>query len=147
MAKPGDKTGADKDAKPQTERKHPEEWEGDLNPNRMAGQNIGRESAARERALRTAYDVKEVHGRLREDFTDDELKQIPIIPEGQRLQQGSIYIDLNGQRRREFTATGDMSAGASNRYTPKTEVPYSLWNRLLGVENPARMPERRKAGD
>jgi hypothetical protein len=111
----------------------------------MAGQNIGPLSAEQEHGLRTAYDVKEVHRLLSEEFTDDELKNIPVIPDGQRLQQGGVYIDLNDARRREFTATGDMSAGSANLYTSKSEVPYSIWNRLIGSGNDMdRMQERRR---
>ncbi|MEN9567373.1 MAG: hypothetical protein RLZZ69_2569 [Cyanobacteriota bacterium] len=35
----------------------------------------------------TAYEIKELHGKL-EDFTSDELKQIPVLKLGTRLQQG-----------------------------------------------------------
>lgn len=136
---------ADMDAKPQSEQKHPDEWDEDLNPDRMAGQNIGARSAHQEHGLRTAYDVKEAHRSLADQFTDDELKDIPIVPEGQRLQQGGVYIDLNNPERREFTATGDMTAGARNVYTSKSEVPYPLWNRLMGIENEERTPKRRRS--
>jgi hypothetical protein len=125
------RTKADMDAKPQTERKHPEPWDADLSPNRMEGQNIGVRSAEREHGLRTAYDLKEAHRQLADDFTDDELKQIPVIPVGQPLQQGAVYVDLRDGRRKEITAIGDMSATSSNWYIPKSEVPYSLWNRLV----------------
>jgi hypothetical protein len=140
------RTRADMDAKPQTEQKHPEPWSEDLNPNRMAGQNIGIRSAEREHGLRTAFDLKEAHRALADQFTDDELKQIPLIPDGQPLQQGAVYIDLRDGRRKEFTAIGDMSATSSNWYIPKSEVHYSLWNRLIGVTNPARIPEKKRTG-
>lgn len=127
---------------PQTEQKHPDEYEADLNPNHMAGQNIGQPSTDREQGLPTAYDVKEVHRSLSRDFEDDELKQIPVLPAGQRLQQGATYLDLRNRERREFTATGEMDARDENWYVPKDQVPYSLWNRLKGVENPERIAER-----
>lgn len=133
--------------KPQTEHKHPAEWERDLNPDRMAGQNIGERAGDREQQLPTAYDVKEVHRSLHADFEDDELKQIPVLRTGQRLQQGATYLDLRDESRREFTATGDQEAGERNRYVPKDEVPYSLWNRLTGVENPERIAERNDRGE
>ena len=152
MATGGERSGrhdrkSDMDAKPQTGQTHPKEWERDLNPNRMAGQNLGPRSAEQEHGLRTAFDVKELHRSLGDEFTDDELRTIPVIPEGQRLQQGGVYIDLNDSKRKEFTATGDMSASARNLYTSKSEVPYSLWNRLLGIDNPERTPDRRRVGD
>lgn len=124
-------------AKPQTERKHPDEWQGDLNPDRMAGQNIGERSAEAEQGWRTAYDVKEVHRRLNE-IPDDDLKNVPIVKPGTRLQQGAKYIDLKREQPREFTATGEMEAGDRDVYVAKDRVPYPLWNRLTGVDDPER---------
>jgi hypothetical protein len=149
MATRGEKSGphdrkSEMDAKPQTAEKHPGGWARDPNANRTPGKNLGPRPAEQERALRSAFDVKELYASL-SDFTDDELKSIPVIPEGQRLQQGGIYIDLSEQKRREFTATGDMVAGPRNLYTSKSEVPYALWNRLMGVENGLRNPERKRS--
>lgn len=123
--------------KPQTEQKHPDEWERDLNPNHMAGQNVGERSADREQGLRTAYDVKPLH-RSMNAWEDDDLKRIPVLPEGQRLQQGATYLDLQHPEHGEITAMGGMTAGPENVYVPKDEVPYSLWNRLRGVDDPER---------
>ncbi len=91
-----------------------------------------------EQTSRTAYDVKDVH-RLLEGITDDGLKQIPILIEGVRLEQGATYIDLRDPQRRELTATGDMIAGRENWYVPKDSVDYELWNRLIGIQNPQRL--------
>lgn len=133
---------------PQATQKHPDEWQQDMNPDQMAGQNIGlRHDHGSELPLPTAYDVKDVHRTLREDFQDDELKKIPIVPKGGRLQQGATYLDLRDPERRTFTAMGGMSAEEDNRFIPKDEVPYSLWNRLTGVENPERIAERERPRD
>lgn len=128
---------------PQTEEKHPDQWQRDLNPSHMAGQNVGQASGTVEHALPTAYDVKEVHRTLNDGFADDELKQIPVLRPGQRLQQGATYVDLSDPERREFTAMGDMEAREDGWLIPKQQVPYSLWNRLTGVDNPERIAERR----
>src|SRR4051812_8335504 len=120
------------EAKPQTDQKHPEDWSQDLNPDRLAGQNIGVASATRERMTRTAYDVKPVHRALRE-MKDDELKQIPVIEAGTRLQQGATYLDLE---RGAFTATAEMSVRADQTVIPKDGVHYETWNRLAGEPKP-----------
>jgi hypothetical protein len=122
----------DQDPKPQTEQKHPDEWSQDLNPDRLAGQNIGAASETRERMTRTAYDVKPVHRALRE-MKDDELKQIPVIDAGTRLRQGATYLDLE---RGAFTATAEMSVGASQTVIPKDGVHYETWNKLVGEPKP-----------
>lgn len=117
---------------PQTERKHPSEWEGDLNPNRLEGQNIGVPSQ-----LPNARQFSDLRRSLTE-FESDELDQIRIVPEGRRLQQGATYLDLRSGGRKEFTATGDMVAGRDDRLVPKSDTPYTLWNRLRGIEDPER---------
>jgi hypothetical protein len=122
---------------PQQEQKHPSEWEHDLSPDRMAGQNVGPVEGERERPIQTAYEVKELHRKLA-GFADDELKQIPILPAGTRLQQNATYVDLADQVPREFKASGGMSAQTGHYYVAKDRVPYLLWNRLIGEEKPGQ---------
>jgi hypothetical protein len=96
----------------------------------MAGQNISGAAEAHERMTRTGHDVKPVHRALKE-FSDDELKQIPILDAGTRLRQGATYLDLE---RGEFTATGEMSVGLDQNVVPKEGVHYDTWNKLIGEE-------------
>ena len=119
-------------------QQHPDGWRDELNPNLMAGQNLGLENPHPEQDSRTAYDLKDAH-RLLEGITDDGLKQIPVLPEGARLEQGATYVDLRDPQRREFKATGDMVADRDHWYVPKDAVDYELWNRLIGVTNPERL--------
>jgi hypothetical protein len=115
--------------------KHPEEWQRDLNPNHLAGQNIGVASDIETHGDRTAFNLRKVGWELG-NLDDNELKQIPLVAEGTRLQQGATYVDLAADPRHEFTATGDMSAEGDHAYAPKDRVPYEIWNRLLGEEKP-----------
>ena len=117
---------------------HPEEWRGDLNPDALAGQNVGLAGTDVEKHARTADELKDLHRRL-QGLTDDELRQLPVLPPGARLQQGAKYVDLNDLDRGEFTALGNMEADRTTRYVPKSEVDYQLWNRLIGVDNPERL--------
>jgi hypothetical protein len=113
----------------QTLHKHPEPYQHDLNPDAMAGQNIGLGETQPSKEASTAYDVKSVHRQFRE-FSDAELKLLRILPEGSRLEQGATYIDLRNLEVGEFTATGEMHAGPNNWMVAKKEVPYEIWNRL-----------------
>jgi len=121
------------DPKPQREEKHPREWEEDLNPSRMAGQNIGPGGETGPDSV-TAYDMKGLH-RMLAGYTDDELKQIPVLTEGTRLQQGATYIDLAEQPPTEFKVNGGVTIGREQLIVPKDRVPYPLWNRLIGVSS------------
>ena len=109
----------------------------DLHPRHMAGQNIGPVSDEPHRTGRTAYDVRSVHRALR-DWPDDELKQVPVLPEGTPLQQGGTYLNLREPGRGEVTAMGGMRAAPGDCWVPKDEVPYPTWNRLRGIDDPER---------
>jgi len=88
--------------------KHPPEYQRDMNPDAAAGINYGTVGHQQARH-RMAYDVKEAH-RLLGRYTDDVLKQIPILAEGSRLEQDAAYMDLAD--RREFKATASMEVEA-----------------------------------
>lgn len=63
------------------------------------------------------------------------------MPEGARLLQGATYLDLAGAEQREFTATTEFVAAPGTPYVAKSEVGYTLWNRLIGVQNPSRLDQ------
>ena len=119
----------------QSRQRHQDEWQRDLNPDHLAGQNIGPASEAVTAADRTAFHLRKAGHELR-GIDDEELKQVPVLAAGERLQQGATYIDLTEKRPAEFTARGDMAALPGNAYVPKDRVPYEIWNRLIGEEKP-----------
>jgi hypothetical protein len=129
--------------KPQEQEKHPPEWRGDLNPERMEGQNIGPSSKRNESQVRTAADVNALSGRL-VSFSREELSQIPIVPAGMKLKQGAVYLDMRIPAPVPFTATADIQATEINCYAPKAEIPYELWDRLVATLAPAAMGEASK---
>lgn len=126
-----------KKTKPQLVKKHPDEWQKDLNPGQTSGQNLGPIKLS-DVPHRTAADDKELSRRLK-DFTDDELGEIPIAPPDVRLEQGAVYLDLRHPGKGPCVATGNMMAGPENLYTPKSEVPYEIWNRLLETLCPRKL--------
>ncbi len=111
---------------------HPEEYREDMNPDYLAGQNYGLDGEQYEEGAPTAYDVKDVR-ELLPGWKPAELKEVVILPEGSRLQQGAIYIDLRHLERGEFKARGDMVAEAGSRLVPKDRVGYDTWNRLTSI--------------
>jgi hypothetical protein len=127
----------DRAPKPQAVQKHPAEWQDDLNPSHLAGQNIGPRSDESRAPQRTAFHLRKGGAELG-GIDDNELKQVPLMPEGARLQQGATYVDLNAPEPREFTASGNMTAGANDAYAPKDRVPYEIWNRLIGEPKPGQ---------
>lgn len=117
--------------RPQSLRKHPDPWQEDLNPGHMAGQNIGGASDEVAAADMTAFHLRK-RGRSLNGLDDDELKQVPLVPSGTRLQQGATYVNLATDSPLEFTATGQDVASPDDAYVPKDRVPYEIWNRLIG---------------
>src|SRR5688572_4082767 len=93
----------DRNPKQQERQKHPDEWQGDLNPDHLEGQNIGPASDVRDEPIRTAFHLRKAGADLG-GIDDEELKQVPIVREGEQLQQGATYVDLNHEPRIEFTA-------------------------------------------
>ncbi len=128
------------DRTPERERRPQEggtadQFDEDLHPNIMAGIY-----PAKDGNISTAYDIKDLHNKLQQ-FTNDELKQIPVLPPGTHLHAGSTYIDLRERNPEEVTGKDGMQAATNNWYVPKSEVDYVLWNRLIGVDNPERLDE------
>lgn len=116
-----------------------DDFEADLRPDNFAGANDGLLSEPTDIGLR-ASDIKEMHDKLA-DLTDDELRNIVIVPLGERLEQGAKYIDLQHLENGEFVATADMISDEGHYYVPKKQTDYVLWNRLNQVDNPARLDE------
>jgi hypothetical protein len=123
--------------KHQVVAKHPDALQNDLSPNHLAGQNLGVASEAATPASRTAFNLRKQGWELA-GLDDNELKQIPVLDTGARLQQGATYVDLAAEQPQEFTATGDIAAADGHAYAPKDRVPYEIWNRLLGEEKPGQ---------
>jgi hypothetical protein len=124
----------------------PQPYQRGLNSDAGAGPGPARVAPRPEKDdSRTAYDVKEARLQL-VGWTDDELRQIPLMPVGARLQPGATYVDLREPARREFTATDDMQVPIDAMYVPKSEVDYRAWNRLQGIRTAERIAIPTQAG-
>jgi hypothetical protein len=99
----------------------------DLHGDDRAGQHAG---VGNTRTY-TAYDVKELHEKMPE-FDNGELKRIPVLAHGERLEQGGIYLDLSEKENGPFTAQGNRVSEDPHRYVPKAQCDYELWNKLTG---------------
>jgi hypothetical protein len=74
------------------------------------------------------------------------LRNIVIVPLGDRLEQGAKYIDLMHLERGEFVATADMVSDEDHYYVPKKHTEYVLWNRLKQISKQARLNESETTG-
>jgi hypothetical protein len=126
-----------KTAKPQAHQKHPEQWQRDLNPGHLAGQNIGPPADELSSPHMTAFHLRK-RGHAVGGLDDEELKQVPVVPKGSRLQQGATYVNLASDLYQEFTATAEIIASSGDAYVPKDRVPYEIWNRLIGEPKPGQ---------
>jgi hypothetical protein len=126
-----------KTAKPQAHQKHPQQWQHDLNPGHLAGQNIGPPADEFASPHMTAFHLRK-RGHAVGGLDDEELKQVPLVPEGARLQQGATYVNLASDSYQEFTATAEITASSGDAYAPKDQVPYEIWNRLIGEPKPGQ---------
>ncbi len=110
-----------------------DDFDKDLRPNEFAGNNDGADSAQNEKNAPSAYEHKELHSKFPQ-FDNAELKNIPILPAGTRLDQGATYLDMNNPDKGEYSAVGNETVGEKDYIVPKTEVGYPLWNKLTGKE-------------
>jgi hypothetical protein len=121
----------------------PEQGDGfahDLQVAHHAASDLGMGDAATPGLGYQAEDIKELHTRLA-DLTDNDMKNLLILPTGTRLEQGAKYIDLEHLERGEFVATGPIIAEPGHYYVAKKDTNYILWNRLNQVEDPKRLDE------
>lgn len=105
-----------------------------LNPHNRAGESDMPDPPA----SRSAYDLKDLHDLL-QDIPDDELKQIPVLDTGARLQEGATYLDLRKPSQGEITGMNNMMAEPENAYVAKSDVDHELWNLLTGIRDPGRL--------
>jgi hypothetical protein len=77
-----------------------------------------------------AIDDKNLHNRLPQ-LTSDELSRLRVLEPGTRLEQGSIYVDLNHLSHGPFKALAGHEATQYERYVAKRDTDYELWNRLV----------------
>jgi len=116
--------------KPQNRQKHPPRYQEDLNPQHMAGQNIGDGGPDSIDRGEYASDRKDVMTALVE-FNHDELQQIPLVRAGARLKNTATYVDVRIPGDQPFTVTGVMYAPEGRWIVPKAETPKELWQRLI----------------
>src|SRR5579884_3461650 len=103
-------------------------YQEDLHPDFEAGVNAGPQRSQQLDIPISADLIKLMHDWLPE-FTDAELRRIPLLPFGARLQQGATYLDLADRARGPFTAKGSMVADLDHYYVPKDAIGYVLWKR------------------
>jgi len=116
------------------------DFDRDLHPNFLAGQNTGFDGSPEGPGGMMADGIKKIY-KLLPDFKDDELRAIPILPLGTRLEQGATYLDLSQRGLGPFHGQANMEVGPDNYYVPKKALDYVTWNRLVGVTDPARLDE------
>jgi hypothetical protein len=114
-----------------------DEFTPDLEPTEASNALIGEPGLS-------AADVKELYGKL-PDLSKADLRQIPIVPEGTRLETGAQYLDLADRAHGPFTAMGEETVAFDQYIVPKAQVDYLLWNRLIGVTDPARLDQPDRA--
>ena len=114
------------------ETKHPQPYRADLSPD--ASKGINRAEVANPQPTRTAADVRDLRESLRQ-FTGEELRQVIVMNEGDRLEAKAAYAKLSEDGLRQIQAAGDEQVHPGEVYVSKQGTPYTLWNRLVGKEH------------
>ena len=103
------------------QRKHPPEYQQDLNPDANVGQNHGEAPEEGKSQERSALEIKQLHNRLK-GVSNDELRRIPVLRRGTRLEAGATYIDLHLEPATEC----QRRHGGSRRQLAGTQEPRRL---------------------
>jgi hypothetical protein len=114
---------------------HPHPSQNELNANTAAGlgHGLAGQASFEKKKLRTMHDVQDLHRKFH-DWSDADLKQVPILPQGARLQAEGRYLNLRDRNPTERSASGEEMAGPQDFWVSKSDTPGPLWNRLLGEQ-------------
>lgn len=115
----------------------PTQWVYDLNDEgkpRMNGLNPPKNESDPDRTL---ADIKDAVRRL-SHLSSQELRRVPVLPLGTRLEENAAYLNLAWPERGVLVATGGEVAGPDDWLVPKARVDYGLWNKLRGVDHPPK---------
>lgn len=104
---------------------------GDLNAPRDPGENRGSDM----QETTSAFEIKAVHDLL-PDLNDAALKELRVLRQGARLDEGAVYFDLAHPERGEFRGMNNMTAEAGCYLVPKGDTGYDLWNWVTGQREP-----------
>jgi len=115
-----------------------DQWNEDLHRENLPDEEVGQQLHQSEALGLNAAMLKDLRTRL-PGLTDEELKQLPVEPQGYLLHEGGVYVNLRDPQLQPFTAHGGMRAGHGDAYLPKSSVDYLLWNRVTGVDNPREL--------
>ena len=84
-----------------------------------------------ERRL-TALDVKAEH-RVIQDFSDEDLAAIPLLPEERPLKRYSEYLDLHDPGRANVLAEGSEVVRPGQRIVARKTVSKAVWDDLIAA--------------
>ena len=114
------------------------DFDNDLHPHNRAGQN----NSSDRNEGRTAFVLKEnestLHARLQK-LPDQELKQIPLLDTGTRLQEGAAYLDLRNLDGGAFQGMNNREVGANDAFTSKSHLDHEQFAYLTGATTVAQL--------
>jgi hypothetical protein len=90
---------------------------GDLNMPHDPGENRGSDMAE----TTSAFEIKAVHDLL-SDLNDAALKELRILKQDARLDEGAVYFDLAHPERGEFTGMNNVTAEPGCYLVPKSDT-------------------------
>ncbi len=72
-------------------------------------------------------------------MTKDEVARVPVLEPGARLEQGSVYLDLDDVEAGPFVALGSEVIDDRDRIVAKRDLDHEIWNRLAGDRTPRNL--------
>lgn len=83
----------------------------------------------------TAYDSATARELLK-NLTDEQLKQIPVLPPGSLVERDETCLDLADPEVREFVVAPGAIVAENALLVPRSKVGDRIWSRLRGEPDP-----------
>ena len=104
--------------------------------------------------MKTGWQAAETHDWLRRVFTDEDLREIRLLDEGEPMARGEEYFDLIYPEGKPFVNEEEgRIVPAESLYVVRSRTPEGLWQRLITHREAATkigglgiLPEEEQAG-
>ena len=114
------------------------DFDNDLHPHNRAGQNNSQDNNEGRSAFLLKENESTLHPRLQR-LPDQELKRIPVLDTGTRLQEGAAYLDLRNLDNGAFQGMNNRTVTGTDAFVAKSHLDHEQFAYLTGATTVAQL--------